>query len=122
MARLEEVASFFREVNLGGTAVGTRINASHAYAERAIAELSTISSHELKAASNLLEASWDTGALEILLDPLSMAMPQETQNEEPIDAIRVRASPDARLFDAAPAASCWRRSDAAMPRRRWLPP
>ena len=86
MARLEEVASFFQEVNLGGTAVGTRINASHAYAERAIAELSTISGHELKAASNLLEASWDTGALEILLDPLSMAMLQETQNEEPIDA------------------------------------
>lgn len=61
-ARLEEVASFFQEVNLGGTAVGTRINASHAYAERAIVELSTISGHELKAASNLLEASWDTGA------------------------------------------------------------
>lgn len=61
-ARLEEVASFFQEVNLGGTAVGTRINASNAYAKRAIEELSTISGHELKAASNLLEASWDTGA------------------------------------------------------------
>jgi len=61
-ARLEEVASFFQEVNLGGTAVGTRINASNAYAKRAIEELSTISGHALKAASNLLEASWDTGA------------------------------------------------------------
>jgi aspartate ammonia-lyase len=61
-ARLEEVASHFQEVNLGGTAVGTRLNATHAYAERAIAELSRISGLDLKAASNLLEASWDTGA------------------------------------------------------------
>lgn len=61
-ARLEEVASFFNEVNLGGTAVGTRINASRAYAERAIAELSRISGMPLVAASNLMEASWDTGA------------------------------------------------------------
>ncbi|ENR66677.1 aspartate ammonia-lyase [Brucella abortus] len=61
-ARLEEVAALFREVNLGGTAIGTRINASHAYAEQAIAELSQISGIELKAAGNLVEASWDTGA------------------------------------------------------------
>ena len=61
-ARLDEVSSFFREVNLGGTAVGTRINASHAYAERVIAELSQISGFDLIAADNLLEASWDTGA------------------------------------------------------------
>lgn len=61
-ARLDEVGSFFQEINLGGTAVGTRINASRAYAERAIEELSRISGFDLKAASNLLEASWDTGA------------------------------------------------------------
>ncbi|MBZ7925032.1 aspartate ammonia-lyase [Ensifer adhaerens] len=61
-ARLEEVASFFREVNLGGTAVGTRINASQSYATRAIEELSRISGFDLVAADNLLEASWDTGA------------------------------------------------------------
>lgn len=61
-ARLEEVAALFREVNLGGTAIGTRINASHAYAEQAIVELSQISGIELKATGNLVEASWDTGA------------------------------------------------------------
>ncbi|QJP15806.1 aspartate ammonia-lyase [Starkeya sp. ORNL1] len=61
-ARLEEVACFFREVNLGGTAVGTRVNATRAYAQRAIAELSQISGLPLIAAGNLMEASWDTGA------------------------------------------------------------
>ena len=61
-ARLDEVCFFFQEVNLGGTAVGTRINASQTYAERAIAELSAISGFDLEAASDLLEASWDTGA------------------------------------------------------------
>ncbi len=61
-ARLEEVVSFFREVNLGGTAVGTRLNASPDYAARAIDELSRISGFDLVAADNLLEASWDTGA------------------------------------------------------------
>ena len=61
-ARLEEVASLFREVNLGGTAIGTRINASQVYAEQAIEDLSRISGIELKAAGNLVEASWDTGA------------------------------------------------------------
>ena len=61
-ARLEEVASFFREINLGGTAVGTRINASATYAERAIAELSRLTGFDFVAADDLVEASWDTGA------------------------------------------------------------
>jgi aspartate ammonia-lyase len=61
-SRLDEAAALFREVNLGGTAVGTRLNASRAYAERAIAELSQISGIPLVAADDLMEASWDTGA------------------------------------------------------------
>ena len=60
--RLDEASRLFREVNLGGTAVGTRINASRSYAERAISELSNLSGEPLVAASNLLEASWDAGA------------------------------------------------------------
>ena len=62
VSRLEEVALLFREVNLGGTAVGTRINATPEYAERAIAELSRIAGLPLVAARDLMEASWDAGA------------------------------------------------------------
>jgi aspartate ammonia-lyase len=51
-----------REVNLGGTAVGTRINASPAYAARAIVELTALSGEQMIQAENLMEASWDSGA------------------------------------------------------------
>jgi aspartate ammonia-lyase len=61
-ARIEEAASLFREINLGGTAVGTRLNADPLYAAHAVAELSRISGVDLVQSENLLEASWDTGA------------------------------------------------------------
>lgn len=60
--RLEEAASLFREVNLGGTAVGTRLNASPDYARHAFTELSRISGEPMVQSANLLEASWDAGA------------------------------------------------------------
>jgi aspartate ammonia-lyase len=60
--RLEEAARLLREVNLGGTAVGTMLNADPAYAKRALAELSTLAGVEMLAAENLMEASWDAGA------------------------------------------------------------
>jgi len=61
-ARIAEAAHLFCEVNLGGTAVGTSLNADPAYAARAVEELSAISGIKLVQAENLLEASWDTGA------------------------------------------------------------
>jgi aspartate ammonia-lyase len=61
-ARLEEGAALFHEINLGGTAVGTRLNADPLYATRAVAELSRISGTDFVQSENLLEASWDTGA------------------------------------------------------------
>ena len=61
-ARLEEGAALFREINLGGTAVGTRLNADPHYAARAVAELSRISGVDFVQSENLLEESWDTGA------------------------------------------------------------
>jgi aspartate ammonia-lyase len=61
-ARLDEANRLLREVNLGGTAIGTRINASPAYARRALAELSALSDVEMVQAENLVEASWDSGA------------------------------------------------------------
>ena len=60
--RLDEAQSLLCEVNLGGTAIGTRINADPAYGPRAIAELAAISGFPLVQSGNLVEASWDMGA------------------------------------------------------------
>ncbi len=62
VARLEETARLFLEVNLGGTAIGTGINADPRYPELAVAELRRISGLELALAPNLVEATPDTGA------------------------------------------------------------
>jgi aspartate ammonia-lyase len=61
MQRLDEASRLLCEVNLGGTAIGTRINADPAYGTRAIAELARISGFPLVQSSNLVEASWDMG-------------------------------------------------------------
>jgi aspartate ammonia-lyase len=61
MQRLEEASRLLCEVNLGGTAIGTRINADPEYGTRAIAELARISGFPLVQSSNLVEASWDMG-------------------------------------------------------------
>jgi len=50
------------EVNLGGTAIGTRVNTPDGYPERAVAELAKVSGLPTKLAANLIEASSDTGA------------------------------------------------------------
>ena len=50
------------EVNLGGTAIGTRVNTPAGYPERAVAELSQVSGLRAKLAANLIEASSDAGA------------------------------------------------------------
>jgi aspartate ammonia-lyase len=62
IARLEETSRLFLEINLGGTAIGTGINADPRYPALAIAELRRISGLELVAALNLVEATPDTGA------------------------------------------------------------
>ena len=59
--RLEDASKLLCEVNLGGTAIGTRINADPAYGKRAIAELARISGFPLVQSANLVEASWDMG-------------------------------------------------------------
>ena len=59
--RLGEASRLLCEVNLGGTAIGTRINADPAYGKRAIAELARISGFPLVQSGNLVEASWDMG-------------------------------------------------------------
>jgi aspartate ammonia-lyase len=62
ITRLEETARLFLEVNLGGTAIGTGINADPAYPALAVSELRAITGLELVLAPNLVEATPDTGA------------------------------------------------------------
>ncbi|MEY4984497.1 MAG: hypothetical protein RIR62_2763 [Pseudomonadota bacterium] len=50
------------EVNLGGTAIGTRVNTPDGYAEAAVAELSAVCGMPVKLAGDLIEASSDCGA------------------------------------------------------------
>ncbi len=61
--RLQEAALLLHEVNLGGTAIGTRVNAPEGYSDLAITELSRKSDFQLKPALNFIEASSDLGAL-----------------------------------------------------------
>jgi aspartate ammonia-lyase len=60
--RLGEFANLLREINLGGTAIGTGINTPAGYSERVIGNLSEVSGVQLVAASDMIEATSDTGA------------------------------------------------------------
>nr|WP_243642331.1 aspartate ammonia-lyase [Marinobacterium mangrovicola] len=58
----KDVLEYFREINLGATAIGTGINSDPEYSSLAIEELSHISGKELVRARNLIEATSDMGA------------------------------------------------------------
>ncbi|WP_020408295.1 aspartate ammonia-lyase [Hahella ganghwensis] len=60
--RIEYAASLLHEVNLGGTAIGTGLNAHPDYPDYAIAELTQISGRPMQLAHNLVEATSDMGA------------------------------------------------------------
>ncbi|MDF2797626.1 MAG: aspartate ammonia-lyase [Devosia sp.] len=60
--RLGQVSELLRETNLGGTAVGTGINAPAGYREAAVSNLSAIFGMPLIPAIDLVEASSDLGA------------------------------------------------------------
>src|SRR5689334_11145843 len=60
--RLGEAQALIREINMGATAIGTRINAPEGYAEAVRRHLSTVSGLELITAPDLVEATADTGA------------------------------------------------------------
>ncbi len=60
--RLKEATQLLHEINLGGTAIGTGINADPLYPELAVAALREISGLDLSLAENLVEATPDTGA------------------------------------------------------------
>ena len=60
--RLKEFAALLREVNLGGTAIGTGINTPEGYSVRVIANLAEVSGVPLSPAYDLIEATSDLGA------------------------------------------------------------
>jgi len=60
--RLNENVDLFLEINMGGTAIGTGINADPDYAKVVIRHLRKITGLEVKTAKNLVEATQDTGA------------------------------------------------------------
>ena len=59
--RLSEASMLLREVNLGGTAIGTGITADPSYGPLAIGILSDLCGFPLIRSANLIEASWDMG-------------------------------------------------------------
>ncbi|WP_280416886.1 aspartate ammonia-lyase [Nocardia carnea] len=61
IARLAEAAELAREINLGGTAIGTGLNAPPDYPARACAHLRSVTGLDLVTAADLVESTQDTG-------------------------------------------------------------
>ncbi|MBU1368895.1 MAG: aspartate ammonia-lyase [Bacteroidetes bacterium] len=59
--QLNRSAALFLEVNMGGTAIGTGINADPQYSEKVIPHLRLITGMDIRLARNLVEATQDTG-------------------------------------------------------------
>lgn len=62
IARLDDNCNLFLELNMGGTAIGTGINADPRYAQIVINHLKDITGLPVVLAENLVEATQDTGA------------------------------------------------------------
>ncbi len=62
VSALERVESVLHEVNMGGTAIGTGLNASPGYSEKCAAHLAQISGKKIRLSDNLIEATQDTQA------------------------------------------------------------
>ena len=60
--RLSEAQALIREINMGATAIGTRINAPAGYAEHVRSHLARLTNLPLITAPDLIEATADTGA------------------------------------------------------------
>lgn len=60
--RVRQISELLKEVNLGGTAVGTGVNTPAGYPSLVVRHLSTVSGIELSEARNRIEASSDLGA------------------------------------------------------------
>lgn len=68
--RVEHNVDLLLELNIGGTAIGTGLNASHEYREAVIKHLSKITGIKLRKSENYIEATQDTGAFVIFASVL----------------------------------------------------
>ena len=59
--RLKEVIPLLSEINLGGTAIGTGLNAPSGYAEAACRHLSELAGWQFVVAEDMVEATQDSG-------------------------------------------------------------
>ncbi|MCG8533393.1 MAG: aspartate ammonia-lyase [Desulfovibrionales bacterium] len=59
--RVEQLSQLLKEINLGGTAIGTCINTPPHFSYKAVRHLSALVGYELIPAANLIEASSDMG-------------------------------------------------------------
>lgn len=64
--RISEVHQFLHEINLGATAIGTRVTAAPGYPELATQYLSELTNEKFILAGDLIEATSDTGAYVLL--------------------------------------------------------
>ncbi len=62
LARIEDSKRLLSEVNMGATAIGTSVNAPQGYPELVLKYLREVTAIDLKLASDLVEATSDTGA------------------------------------------------------------
>ena len=62
IARLQSNAKLFLEINMGGTAIGTGLNAPKGYAKLCAENLAKLTGEAFVTASNLVEATPDTGS------------------------------------------------------------
>lgn len=60
--RIREAERLITEVNMGATAIGTRVNAPDGYSELCVKHLAEISEVPVILAADLIEATYDTGA------------------------------------------------------------
>ncbi|MGI4872186.1 MAG: aspartate ammonia-lyase [Janthinobacterium lividum] len=62
LLRIDDSRRLISEINMGATAIGTRINAPTGYAELVTENLRQITGLDLSLAGDLIEATYDTGA------------------------------------------------------------
>ena len=62
LSRVEESKRLISEINMGATAIGTGVNAPKGYSELVTKHLAAITGLELVLATDLIEATYDTGA------------------------------------------------------------
>ncbi len=62
LARIEDSKRLLSEVNMGATAIGTSVNAPQGYPELVLKYLREVTALDLRLASDLVEATSDTGA------------------------------------------------------------